>query len=179
MPFYTAQQLLPNTAPNPLFLQRGVKDYTHVRLNDLHYAYDVPHGEIAYDAYRANIDVFVAATLTKKTLNTYIPGIDIGLEELYRPPIGFPPISFVFREAVTADQIQKFIEKMSKSKVAHEPIFKTNLMVAYEPTDGFIRNLPVFAKDSCTSRNDTCTPESVKWIMFLWKVLDGFLRTST
>jgi hypothetical protein len=120
----------------------------------------------------------VGATLTNTTINTYVTGIDIGLEDVFATPIGFPPISFTFREAVDKDKMDQFIARQTKSKVAFEPIFKTNMLVAYSPTEGFIRNLPIFARDGCTTREDTCALEAIKWYLFLWKVVQGFLRTS-
>jgi len=62
MPIYTATKVSSAKQVHALFKQRGIETHTHAPLSALHIHGVTHEKELAYDGYRSNIDVFIAAT---------------------------------------------------------------------------------------------------------------------
>jgi len=176
MSIYTAKTTGGTTVDHPLFEQRKIKGFTHATLSELVFVGLPTCQELAYGAYRTNIDAFVAATLSQKGTNTFDPGFDIP-QEIIPIPFGYPPISFTMRKPLTAEQSDAFCKRNEKLKMTFEPIGKTPMFVVYVPNISFLKQLPSIARESSATRFDTCAPEAIPWLSFVWQCIDGFLRT--
>jgi len=177
MSVYTSQIVSNSASLHPLYKQRGITRYTHARLSELNFTGIATTTEVAYSAYRCNIDAFLAATLLKKRVNTYDTGYDVITEDVIDVPFGYPPVSFQFKGNASEDQLNKFLEKNAESKVAFEPIGREKVLTAYSPTADFLTRMPKFAKPSSPTKSDTCEPQAIRWVGFVWKAIDAFLAT--
>jgi hypothetical protein len=99
---------------DPRFSSRGFNRQRQGPISDSPYLAIALERQVAYDGYKANIDVFLAATANKETYNINIPGIEIKEEPYHAFPLGIPRTVISFRTGVPTQIIENTVNNIKK-----------------------------------------------------------------
>jgi hypothetical protein len=129
MSTFTAAHLGQRQQPHPLFQQRDITTHTHVRPSDLNIFGLSDRSLLAYDGYRRNIDLFIAATNRGMKINTSSPGATLSRIERPLLPIWSTPVAFVPANTPTSDQIDAIVTKLGPLGAHKEISGKTTIII--------------------------------------------------
>lgn len=184
-PLYTMSTLLAAKTLNanqthPLFHQRNYSGYTHATLHTLGIFGRPFIRELAYDGYRANIDVFIAATNRQKKLSCSTMDAEIypsAITEMI--PLQIPRLAYVPATPFKPDQEASWLTKVKDSDPQKVVQGKQSTYIINKPN---IAKAMVYYK---TAKSGTSLPENtVSPVVFAsyaicLSIITEFLKTNT
>lgn len=180
MSVYIARRIRPDakkTKDAIAFTAKKLAEYFPSPINQLAIT-GVPHyKEVAYELYRANIDAFVFATLTKETVFCEATAFDnITVKELQVP---FPtiPVAFAPRVKMSVDQKTRFVGKLGPGAHYRDSGPVTEFVVP-EPSINAISSYIQVSNTVHNAGNQKLSPYGFAAYVKLRTILEGFLATN-
>lgn len=167
---------------DPRFVARGIKGQTQGPVSSTPTIVIPDIRQLAYDAYKANIDVFLAATSLKKTIPTTAQSLG------YTPrasslPIPYPRVVVAFDPKLKEehrDAALKLLRLHSVADLIHiEGNPKQPFMYTFVPTSRYsiAKLLPIFIE--CPTIGNTCTPSGFLAIYHVYQAIELYLTVNT
>lgn len=175
-PIFTARGIQPKESTSPLFKLNGAVNLFPDRLSNLGLVAMPQENAIAYDAYRANIDAFVAATASGHRVFVGADGYPFTPRGIL--PIPSPPVSWTPKKETSRD----VLEKMKNSFAPGSSVEKSGkTFVLNIPTcdDDDLKFIMSIYNPNHSSGPDYVTPPGLAAFKFLTGFLHEFLATHT
>jgi hypothetical protein len=177
MSVYLARNVQANHT-HVLFLQRGLNGLAPTQLSVLNLKGFPIIREIAHDAYSANIDMFVAATIRVEKLIVSAEGAHIKLSRTVLP-IAHPPVCFVPAVPMNPDQLTALLKKIEKLRPEVSTQGNTKVITLQSMTPIAIDYIERIALENSHGGKGSIPFRTYKALLHLETCLLGFLATNT
>lgn len=136
--------------------------------------------QIAYDAYAANIDIFLSATANKTLLNTTAKNGRIPEDHTPAFPLALPSIVFRFEPALKGEKLVAFLAAFEKYQIQEQLMGKNTVFTLVSPPYAVVKKyiLPSAIKD-LQPFGKYITVESYLAVYKLYQIADLFCATNT
>jgi hypothetical protein len=167
---------------DPRFTSRGFIHQRQGPISDSPYLAIALEKQVAYDGYKNNIDVFLAATVNKETYVINIPGINVEVDPVHTFPLALPRTVISFKPGVPSTVIENAIKTMKKkSEVTRVQGVKghNNCYLVDRPTYPFLKFVKMYVVNFAPKSQGYAqigeTMEAAKILHYI----DVYLRTNT
>jgi hypothetical protein len=167
---------------DPRFTSRGFIRQRQGPLSDSPYLAIALEKQVAYDGYKSNIDVFLAATCTGETYNINIPGIDITLDPSYTFPLALPRTVISFKPNVPSSIIEPVITAIKKkSEVTRVQGVKghANCYLIDRPVYSFLKFIKLYVVSFAPKTEGYAQIGETMEAAKILHCIDLYLRTNT
>jgi hypothetical protein len=175
-PIYLTRHLADKERSPPLFEVKGATGYAPCPVSDPVFVALPLVKELAYSGYQANVEAFVSATSIQEKVFVGASGF------LFRPrgriPIKEPSIRFALRDAVTKDQLTRFVLRLGEGVDTSKAGAK-DVITMPPPNDETLGRLMGLCDKHFPAGPDHVTPEGLYLFRFLTGVMHEFLCTHT
>jgi hypothetical protein len=166
--------------PNARFAQRGETALTQGQISEVNCYAKPRNTQLAYQGYKANIDMFVAATLRNETLSVHSQGADVNFFNTSLP-ISIGPVIISFKDDITTPTldavlsgIKKFSPVSQNSGIAKHKFCFT----IQKPTYTMLVKLEPFVKVESPRMLGVCTRVAGIEMAKVLCCVEGYLRTN-
>lgn len=178
MTTYIALPVSKNQRPHPVFHLRGISGHTQGTASSIGMTGISKERELAYDGYRANIDVFIAATNRQERLSTTLLCAPF-LKQRGFLPLKYPSVTFAVKTKLSSDQEDQLVNKMRGGSYKEKVGQRTKFIVTKPLPESAERYLGIHDPDFNTGGPNEVTPRGFKVLCFLNQAIFEFLATNT
>jgi len=176
MPIYTASTVDSGKPQSSEFTSRGVAGMTQAQLSSvpLYGKAEVP--EIAYAGYKANIDMFLLATLEGQRLRVDVEGRGAPMDrDITNNPLAVVNVAFTFVKQPTEEGLEKIRLALESYGFGSVAISKTSSVYVVDniPVNLVVSKLARLANPTAGTPKGYCTIEAAvaSYYLFLGKIV--------
>lgn len=178
--FYLAKKATNAAQQTADFIQRSLSGLTQAKLSDLHFIAKADVHQIAYDGYRANIDVFLYATAMKSRVFTNITEAPVPILLPVTLPIPLPSIYFQFKTEPNPASKAKLMDAYAKYNIMENVQGKSTVYTMRHPDIAIVmEKLLPYIKDGCTPIAGYISVPSYIAATSFYRIVELFCATNT
>jgi hypothetical protein len=178
--YYLAKKAQNAAQVTAAFIQKGISGLTQAKLSDLPYMARAMLNQVAYDGYKANIDVFIYATVMKTKVYTTIAEAPFPALHQHSFPLPTPSIYFQFKKEPNAESKAKMLKAYARFNIQEHVRGKTTVYTMSSPAIPIVidRLVPVVKESTIPVSGYISIPSYIAAIT-LYRIIDGFLAVNT
>lgn len=178
--FYLAKTAASAAAQTAAFFQKGISGLTQAKISELPHLARADQFQIAYDGYKANIDVFLYATAMRSKVYTTVDRAPFPAFFVPSFPLPTPSIFFQFKVEPNPASKAKMMERYARYHIMEHLRGKTLIYTMVSPDYAIVvdKLLPLI-KDSTYALDGYVSIPTYLAAMTMYKVTEAFLATNS